>query len=266
LGIDSTDWASIWDQQMKLSLLKWENADFRYAKTQLPPIGVKINNYIDELLARIDLSSERSVLDVGCGNGTISIPIAKKVRHVTALDSDPSLLPILTHKCMSEGIDNLRFTNEDWLQARIGTDIEPHDIVLASRFRRLIPIRKFLEQMNQASNRLCYLTWIIERSELDPKICQILGKEYHPLPEYSIIPKMLKSMGISPKVDLFEAPGTHQFVSEEGAVEEAMRGYKIENQEAKERIAALINNELKQRDGFWWKDTTTQWTLIWWQK
>jgi SAM-dependent methyltransferase len=251
---------------MKLSLLKWEDADFWHAKTQLPQIGVKTSSYIDELLARIYLSSECSVLDVGCGNGTISIPLAKKIRHVTALDSDPGLLPTLTHKCMSEGISNLRFANEDWLQARIGIDIEPHDIVLASRFRRLIPIQNFLEQMHQASNHLCYLTWIVDRKEIDSEICEILGKEYHPLPDYKIICNVLNNMGIEANVDIFEAQDTHRFESEEDAVEEVMRGYKVESHEAKERITALVKSELKQRDGFWWKDTTTKWALIWWRK
>ncbi len=263
---DSTDWASTWDEQMRLSLFKWEDADFWYAKTQIPPIGVKTSNYIDELLTKIDISSECSVFDVGCGKGTISIPLAKKVQHITAIDSDPSLLPILTQRCMSEGISNLRFVNEDWLQARIGIDIEPHDIVLASRFRRLIPIRKFLEQMNQAATKLCYLTWIADRKEIDPQICKILDKEYYPLPSYDLISNVLSSMGIDTTVEFFESSDTHRFDSENGAIEEAMMGYKIANQEVKERIAALIKNELQQRDGFWWKDTTTQWALIWWRK
>lgn len=266
MGIDSADWASIWDQQIELSLRKWEDADFWYAKTQLPPIGIKTSNYIDELLARIDISSECSVLDVGCGNGTISIPLAKKVRHVTALDSDPGLLPTLTHKCMSEGISNLRFANEDWLQARIGTDIKPHDIVLASRFRRLIPIRKFLEQMHQAATKLCYLTWIADRKEIDPQICEILNKEYHTLPGYDLIPNVLSSMKIDATVEFFESLDTHRFENENSAIEEATRGYKIESHEAKERIAALVKSELKQRDGFYWKDTTTKWALIGWRK
>lgn len=266
LGIDSTDWASIWDRQMKRSLLKWEDADFWYAKTQSPPIGVKTGNYIDELLARIDISSEFSILDVGCGNGTISIPLTKNVRHVTALDSDPGLLPTLTHKCMSEGISNLRFANEDWIQARIGIDIESHDIVLASRFRRLIPIRKFLEQMNQAATKLCYLTWIVDREEIDPQICEILKKEYHSLPRYDLISNVLSRMEISATVEFFESLDTHRFENENDAIEEAARGYKIESREAKERIAALVKSELKQRDGFWWKDTTTKWALVWWRK
>ena len=104
LGFDSTDWASIWDQQIKLSLLKWEDADFWHTKAQLPLFGVKTSNYTDQLLSKMKLSSENSVLDVGCGTGTVSIPLAKKVRCVTALDSDPSLLPVLTQRCISDGI------------------------------------------------------------------------------------------------------------------------------------------------------------------
>ena len=263
LGFDSTDWASIWDQQIKLSLLKWEDADFWYTKTQLPLFGVKTSNYTDQLLSKMKLSSENSVLDVGCGTGTVSIPLAKKVRRVTALDTDPSLLPVLTQRCMSEGINNLRFVNEDWLQT---IDIDQHDIVLASRFRQMRPLKGFLEQMHRTSKRLCYLTWIAERKEIDPQICEILNIEYHPLPSYDLIVNALTSMEIDATVEFFESLDTHRFESENDAFEEATKGYKIDSNVSKEKIDTLLKDELKQKDGFWWKYTTTKWALIWWYK
>ena len=262
----ATDWGAIWDQQMKLSSLKWDDPNFLYERTRLPSIGIRTSNYVDELLARMELSAESSVLDMGCGDGAISVRMAKRVQQVTALDFDPGLLFSLTDRVMKEGLGNLQFVNEDWFQIEIGTDIEQHDIVLASRFRQMIPLQKFLEQMDRAARRFCYLTWIVNRKELDPHICEILGKEYYPLPEYNIIPSMLASMGINAHVDIFEAAGTHKFETIEQAVEDATRGYRIENEQASEQITSLVQNELTDDGGYLCQDTSTTWALIWWGK
>ncbi len=250
---------------MKLSLLKWKDAEFWHGRTQLPGIGIKTSNYANELLARMNLSPKDSVLDVGCGDGEISVQLARQVHRVTALDSNPGLLFTLTQKAMAEGTNNLKFVNEDWLETRIGIDIEPHDIVLASRFRQMIPLPRFLEKMDSAANRTCYLTWIAEREESDEVICKLLNREYHPLPEYSIIPNMLRSMGIDAKVDIFEAVGQHQFETMEQAVEEATRGFNVENDDQREKIKSYVENELGYDNGCFYKDTTTKWALIWWK-
>ncbi|MFC2027206.1 methyltransferase domain-containing protein [Chloroflexota bacterium] len=260
---NSINWAEKWDQQVSLSLLKWEDADFWNAKTQLPSIGVKSSNYADQLLLKMNLSSEVSVLDVGCGTGTVSIPLAKIVRHVTALDSDPGLLPVLTHRCMSEGINNLRFVNENWRQA---VNIDQHDIVLASRFRQMKPLKGFVEQMHRATKKLCYITWIADRKEIDSQICEILNIDYHPLPKYDLVSNLLSSIEIDATVEFFESSDTHRFENENDAIEEATREYKIESSEARDKITPLVASELKQKDGFWWRDTTTKWALIWWHK
>ncbi len=263
---DSSKWDAIWNEQMALASRKWEDEHFWYERTQLPPIGFQTSNYADILIEKLALAPEDSVLDIGCGDGAISLRIAKKVKWVTALDSNPNLLFPITQRAASEGITNLKFLNLDWLEARIGPDIPMHDIVLASRFRQITNLGKFLEQMHTAARDRCYLTWIVTRKELDSHICEILGKEYHPLPDYSIIPRMLESMGISASVDIFEAAGTHRFETVEAAIEDATRGYIIESEQSSEQIISLVQNELKEEAGYTWRDTSTAWALIRWRK
>jgi 2-polyprenyl-3-methyl-5-hydroxy-6-metoxy-1,4-benzoquinol methylase len=48
-------------------------------------------------LKRLSLSPEITVLDVGAGTGRITLPIAKRVKHVTALEpSEKELAPLET--------------------------------------------------------------------------------------------------------------------------------------------------------------------------
>ena len=259
-------WESIWEHQMELALEKWEDEYFWYERTQLPPIGLKTSNYADELISRMNLSSHNSVLDVGCGDGAIAIRIAKKVKQVTAFDANPNLLFPITQRANSEGIMNLKFVNAEWLETRISRDIALHDIVLASRFRQIMNLMKFLEQMHLAARECCYITWIAEREEMDANICDILGKEYHPLPDYFVIVNMLENMNISPSVEIFETLETHEFNSEQDAIENTMRGYLIEDQEARNKIAQMVASGLEYREGYVVRNTPAKWALVGWEK
>ncbi|MFO8101395.1 MAG: methyltransferase domain-containing protein [Dehalococcoidia bacterium] len=263
---DLPDLEALWKEQMARASLKWEDEKFRYERTQLPPLSFRTGNYAEELVEQLALSPGDTVLDIGCGDGAIAVRVAKRVRQVTALDADPNLLFPVTQRAVAEGITNLSFLNLDWREARIGPDIPVHDIVLASRFRQITDLRGFLEKMNAAAIDKCYLTWIAEREEMDARICQILGREYHPLPDYSIIPKVLHDLGIEARVDFFSTRSTHRFESEEAAIEEAARGYEVQTFSQQERLSSLVRSGLEYREGYWWRDIDARWALIWWQK
>ena len=54
------------------------------------------DDYSDAFLARLDLDGVDSVLDVGCGPGLLSLPIAARVRQVHALDYSRGMLVPVT--------------------------------------------------------------------------------------------------------------------------------------------------------------------------
>lgn len=259
-------WGSVWADQMALASRKWEDEHFWYQRTQLPPIGVKTSNYADELIKRMALSPESTVLDIGCGDGAITMRIAQKVKQVTALDANPKLLFPITQRIMAEGITNLKFINTDWLETRIGTEINQQDIVIASRFRQILNLQKFLEQMHAAAIARCYFTWIAEREEMDAKIFNILGNEYHSLPDYSIIVNMLNSIGISANIDFFDTTETHRFDSETEAIDDTLRGFRVADVDVLQRITQLAISGLEHKQGCLWRNTPAKWALISWSK
>ncbi len=256
----------IWNRQMALASKKWEDDVFWYERTQLPSIGVKTSDYAEILINRMMLTPNDSVLDIGCGDGAISMRIAKRVKQITALDANPDLLFPISQRADTEGISNLEFVNLNWMESRIGTEINLHDIVLASRFRQITNLQLFLEHMHKAADKRCYMTWIAEREEMDAEICAVSEREYHPLPEYFLIVNMLDSMGLSTHVEIFETNETHKFESKQDAIENAMRGYKVESPDIRAIIAEMAMSGLEHKDGYWWDNTLAKWALIWWEK
>jgi len=57
--------------------------------------GLDKDDYISKMLNRIEVKPEWTVLDIGCGPGTLTVPLAKKVKSITALDISSEMLKFL---------------------------------------------------------------------------------------------------------------------------------------------------------------------------
>ncbi|MFO8009333.1 MAG: class I SAM-dependent methyltransferase [Dehalococcoidia bacterium] len=262
---DPTRWTDLWDLQMQQSHRKEDGGEF-VERSRLFATGNKHSNYSDELLSRINTSDRPSVLDIGCGDGAIAVRLARTASQVTALDSDPGLLIPLTQRVMAEGLTNVVFTHADWFDAEIGTTIDRHDIVLASRFRWMTPLETFIRKMDAAARERCYLTWIVERHDVDSLIAELLGEESNPLPRHSILCNAIESIGISAATEIFESIERNRFESEEDALRDALRGHQIPDETLRKTIIDLVSSRLIYKDGYWYLNENTKWALIWWVK
>lgn len=61
----------------------------------------------DAICRRIPLQPDWDTLDYGAGTGLLTLALAPRVRHVTALDSSPGMLAVLAEKTRSAGIANI---------------------------------------------------------------------------------------------------------------------------------------------------------------
>ena len=73
------------------------------------------------------LDSSMSVLEVGAGTGALTLPTARIVKRVTAVEPSPSMIKVLEWKLERNGVDNVHTVNSRWEDA----EVEPHDVVLA---------------------------------------------------------------------------------------------------------------------------------------
>jgi SAM-dependent methyltransferase len=74
-----------------------------------------------------------TVLDIGCGPGRISVPMAQRAGSVTALDQSGKMLAHCKRNAQEAGVTNLNPLQLDWKDAELGNNLEQHDIVIASR-------------------------------------------------------------------------------------------------------------------------------------
>ncbi|HDP36889.1 MAG TPA: class I SAM-dependent methyltransferase, partial [Candidatus Atribacteria bacterium] len=161
MKLNQIDWNKMWKETMgeaswsKDGVDRWNEMAAHFKKPE------KENYYSKEILKKLDLNSNLTVLDIGCGPGTLVIPLARKVKSVTALDVSEEMLKLLKERAKIEGLDNIIYVNKAWEDIVIGEDIKKHDIVVASRSLCMFDLKKALSKINNAARKYAYLTaWV----------------------------------------------------------------------------------------------------------
>jgi len=68
---------------------------------------------VDALAARVGLNATQRVLDIGCGTGQMTIPLARHARTVLAIDPVPGMLAAGQQAARAAGADNITWLEGD---------------------------------------------------------------------------------------------------------------------------------------------------------
>ncbi|HAS04948.1 MAG TPA: hypothetical protein DCR71_04260 [Dehalococcoidia bacterium] len=261
------NWENMWKMQAGHTLDTGEEAAAfwdKRSKTYEKNVGK--STYTNELLARMSLSPDYSVLDVGGGSGLMAIPIAKKASRVTVLDISNGMLNLLKNKTESLGISNIDIINKNWYEIDVKAEIEPHDVVLASRFLPMgNRLQASLENMNTVAKGNCYVTWRADSFDpVEAESCRLLNKEYTPYPEYPVIYNCLYQMGIKADIEIFESQSEMYFQDLDDAVRYFSRNFLPDDADLtiyKTFIKSLL---LEKNNGFY-RNSSTEWALTSWE-
>jgi len=73
------------------------------------PMSQQLAQVVPKLLETLPLEPSQHLLDFGAGTGMLSVPLAEKVKQVTALDTSENMLEVLNEK----GIGNIQTLQQD---------------------------------------------------------------------------------------------------------------------------------------------------------
>lgn len=225
--------------------------------------------YISLLLERLPLTPDLTVLDVGSGPGTLSLPLAGLVRSVTAVDYSAGMLDVLGRKIQEENVLNIRTIQgaweDDWQQLGIGI----HDIAIASRSLAVENLSLALEKLNAHARDYVFIADRIAPTPFDPDAFAAIGRKFQSGPDYIYTVGTLYAMGIHPSIYILKLDRDYVFRDMEEAMQSYIWMFKDLSAREKDALKNYINSRVIHRKG---KQITLrrqhppQWALIWWKK
>ena len=157
-------------------------------------------NYI---LGELPLSPEFRVLDIGSGPGTVAVPVAGKVAHVTAVEPSPGMADVMEEYAARKGVSNLDIVRKRWEDLDPFTELSgPYDIVIASYSLGMQDLREAVRKMCAVSSGRVYIFWISGMPDWERGMVKLWpelhGRDFCCTPQADIIYNVLYSMGIYP--------------------------------------------------------------------
>ncbi|NTV89748.1 MAG: class I SAM-dependent methyltransferase [Clostridiales bacterium] len=171
------------------------------------------------------VDSTADLLDIGCGPGSYSIPLAGRFRKVVALDPSEGMLSILRERAASMGITNIETVCMNWNEAdlqKLGWN-RRFGLVMAMKTPG-IDGAEALKKMNEASCGGCFYNGFIKRDDrIQQELWRLFFKEDKPpVPaEVFYVFHMLFAWGYIPDMKLFSSIQVRR-MNEEEALEELM--------------------------------------------
>ena len=223
-------------------------------------------SYAAAFLDIIKPESGMTVFDMGCGGGTLAVPISGLVREVTAADFSSNMLAIVKDKISVLGIKNIKPVKLSW--ADDWTDVGVHDIAIASRSMSVENIKDAVLKLNGAASKRVYISTVVGDGPHDRRVYEAVGREVFPSVDYIYIYNILYQMGIHANVSFITENGVRSYATFDEAVASLRWMLQDMTPDEEVRLYAFMREHFVEKDGKWQKDydKNHKWAVIWWNK
>jgi SAM-dependent methyltransferase len=265
-----TEWANLWRELASRDLMGHTEGEAemverwrRMARRLDGGDSAKPDALLSFLLQQ--LTPEMTVLDIGAGIGRWTLPIAKAVRHVTAVEPLSGMREILRERAAGQGVGNLCLVAAPWMEA----EVTPHDVAIAAHATYATPdLLGFVRKMEASARRMCALALRLPAHDgIIGELCQRLSGVWHDSPNFIVGYNLLLAAGYHPNV-LMEPTASRHWI--DPTLEQAIRRAKRHLHFGGDRHDALVREVLSRRltaveGGYRWPDGMRS-ALVWWEK
>ena len=272
LDINDIDWNGMWNKT--LQKMPRENEKNRWNKIA-PQFNkwMKTDEYPLNFAEKVHKKSDYTVLDLGCGNGSVTLEVAKYVKQVTAVDISEEMLKLVQKNAAANGISNIEYIQSSIEDIDVN-EIGQYDVVIASRsLGNIKNLQKELKKIDHIAKKYVYMThWSATGNQLEKDLCKVTGITHYPHPDYIYVCNMLYQMDIYANLEPINCSSRHVYRDLNDAVARHMwkLGWTANNikKEKRMEIEDYLKKKLVKIENGTLEYTTTNpsWMLLWWEK
>lgn len=206
---------------------------------------------IEKTLRDLPLTPHARLLDIGAGPGVLSIPMARRVAHVTAVDASPAMIDVLQENAAARGLDNIAGVSKRWEDISIEADLfAPYDGVVASLSMAMHDIDRAIDKMERVCRGFIHIYWFAGEPawEAHHRVFEDLlpqtARHRIPLPKSELLLNVLRQKGLDPDVEAFEYMHIDRFGTMAEAMDYFVKRYHIpahcRNGTLRDRVGGLL--------------------------
>jgi len=218
--------------------------------------------YNEEFLSLVDVSHCKSLLDVGCGVGNLSLRLAQKLENVNSLDYSTTMLDILRQNAKNENLVNINTINKSWYDNWV--EVPKCDIVIASRSMEVSNMQEALKKLDNQALKKVYISYKVGGSFLADEIIEAMERKIEKKPDYIYLVNILYSMGINASVNFIRSEGRSTvYTSVEEFIKSVSWSIGDISKAEEQKLTKYYNENVKDKKDF---IDYVKWAVISWNK
>lgn len=209
-----------------------------------------------------------TVLDMACGGGTIAIPLAKKVKSITAIDFSQRMLDIVDWRCRTGGIGNVRTVQGRWEDDWDDLGIGAHDVVIASRSLMVQDVKGSIAKLNEKAGKAVYISTHVGSGPFDRQLFESTGRKFDIGRDYIQYYTLLHEMGIMANVAFISEHHRDHWKSHEEALEDHRWMFQEMTRKEEDDVRDYLKRNLVRVLKHWRFPYSRKcyWAVMWWTK
>lgn len=259
------DWNRIWNDEMVLTgRIRLNDGEFWNGMAVRNQDASFTHELTEKQIALIAPSTNRSVLEIGPGQGRLTVPLAKLSSRVTAVDPSGNMVQRLRERAAGEGAGNIIFLNVCWENLLPEMLHESPDIILASYSLFMTDMAFQLKRMNDLAGEKVIL-FVPGEPRTPPSVRKILygtetvsGKSDH-----VILFNLLYDLGIDANVEMMGFRSRKEYDSVDRAVKD-FAGYHNAPEEKIPSLAEYLCSRLIKENGKYILEQDRKTAALWW--
>ena len=196
MTLSDIDFAEVYRRQM-LRVNRQEKApEYWDGRASAMSQRMSDSQYVRQFVAALDLTGCATLLDVGCGPGTVALTVAPRLEHVYGLDYSPGMLAAFTEEARARGLTTatpiLRAWEDDW------ADVPTCDIVVASRSTAVPDLEAAILKLESKARKRVYMSYPADGKLPGDEVRCAIGRADASSPDYLSVVGILHHLGLHP--------------------------------------------------------------------